>query len=154
MTKLPLATRVRLERVLYTRDPISGTPYGVTLVKLPDGSESTMLACGKVHNLDHLQYLAGLDVNVWPTCNGLKLKPLDQQPDETIQEMITRLEAGPNPERVRAPELIEDEDPPEHPAANLDHPAVPVIGEMIAYVARVSMKEGIPAAGWAFIPVT
>ena len=52
------------------------------------------------------------------------------------------------------PPCVEDADPPppSHPATNQEHPAVPVIGKMIAYVARVSMAEGIPAAGWAVIP--
>ena len=29
---------------------------------------------------------------------------------------------------------------------------VPVIGELISYVAKVSMENGLPAAGWAFVP--
>ena len=31
-------------------------------------------------------------------------------------------------------------------------PMVPVIGELISYVAKVSMENGLPAAGWAFVP--
>ena len=52
----------------------------------------------------------------------------------------------------RTKEMVEDPDPPEHPAIGIDNPMVPVIGELISYVAKVSMENGLPAAGWAFVP--
>ena len=153
LRRLDLDQKVRYERTLYVRCPISKTPYGVGVVTLRSGKESTVLACGKIHNLDQLPHYEGCDVNVWPTENGLKLKPLDQQPEETVNRFIESLEQGPDPEKAKAPELIEDSAPPAHPAAQDEHPAVPVLGELISYVARVAMAEGIPAAGWTFVPI-
>ena len=119
---------------------------------MPSGRESTVLACGKIHNLDHLAQLEGCDVNVRPTENGLKLKPLDQQPEETVHRFSESLASGPEPDAAKAPELLVDSDPPAHPAEQDENPAVPVLGELISYVAGVAIAEEIPVAGWAFIP--
>ena len=147
-----LCETVRFDRLLYVRCPIRGTPYGVAVVTLPSGGESTVLACGKIHNLDHLTHLEGCDVRVWPSENGLKLRPLSDQPEQTVSRFIESLELGPDPEQARAPEVVEDPEPPAHPAAEDSNPLVPVLGELISYVGRVAVTEGVPAAGWAFIP--
>ena len=149
---LSLITRGRYEATLYFRDSMYGTPYAVGLMTGDDGTRHTVLTDSRVFDLDHLSYLEGLDVKVMPTEKGLKMQPLDHQPDQTAGELIARLEKGPSPEKTRPPELVEDPDPPEHPAIGIDNPMVPVIGELISYVAKVSMENGLPAAGWAFIP--
>lgn len=38
--------------------------------------------------------IRGNRINVLPTNNGLKLRPLDEQPEDTIDQMIARPEAG------------------------------------------------------------
>ena len=65
---------------------------------------------------------------------------------------MARLEKGHDPDKERVPELVEEPEPPQHPATGTDGAMVPVIGELISYVAKVSMENGLPAAGWAFIP--
>ena len=161
INSLPLDRNVRFDRVLYIRDPITHAPYAVALVTLPSGKQSTVLACGKVHNLDQLNYLEGCDVNVIPTENGLKLSPLDQQPEEAIQGMFARMEKGSQPEEtkdsapiqeVQAPVLVQQKNPPTNPAEELEHPAIPVVGEMVAYMAQVCTERGIPGAILALLP--
>ena len=149
---LSLITRGRYEATLYFRDSMYGTPYAVGLMTGNDGTRHTVLTDSRVFDLDHLSYLEGLDVKVTPTEKGLKMKPLEHQPDQTAGELIARLEKGPSHGKPRPPELVEDPDPPEHPANGIENPLVPVIGEIITYVAKVSMERRLPAACWAFIP--
>ena len=148
----PLASEVRFDKHLFTRCPLTGTPYAVALVTLPSGEQTTLLACGKIHNLDDLPLYQGCDVSVWPTESGYKLKPLDQQPERTFEVIIERKQTGEIPDQAKAPDLVEDADPPVHPAAQDENPMVPVLGELVSYVARTAMAEGIPAAGWCFVP--
>ena len=149
---LPLITRGRYENTLYFRDSMYGTPYAVGLMTDDEGISHTVLTDGRTFDLDHLSYLKGLDVKVTPTERGLKMQPLEHQPDQTTSELIDRLEKGTGHVQSRPPELLEDLNPPKHPAADFDNPMVPVIGELISYVAKVSMENSLPAAGWAFIP--
>ena len=149
---LSLITRGRYEATLYFRDSMYGTPYAVGLMTGDDGTRHTVLTDSRVFDLNHVSYLDGLDVKVTPTEKGLQMKPLAHQSDHTVEELMARLEKGPDPEKTRAPDLVEDSDPPTHPATDMDHPMAPVIGELIAYTAKVSMENGLPAAGWAFIP--
>ena len=149
---LPLVTRVRYDVTLYTRCSMYGTPYAVSLATADDGRRHTVLTDGRVFDLDHVSHLEGLDVKVTPTEKGLQMKPLSHQSDHTVEGLMARLEKGPDPEKTRVPDLVEDSDPPTHPATDMDQPMAPVIGELIAYTAKVSMENGLPAAGWAFIP--
>ena len=71
-----------------------GTPYAVGLMTGDDGTRHTVLTDSRVFDLDHLSYLEGLDVKVMPTEKGLKMQPLDHQPDQTAGELIARLEKG------------------------------------------------------------
>ena len=148
----PPVTRVRYDVTLYTRCSMYGTPYAVSLATDDNGTRHTVLTDGRVFDLDHVSYLEGLDVKVTPTEKGLQMKPLTHQSDHTVEELMARLENGPDPEKTRVPDLVEDSDPPTHPATDMEHPMAPVIGELIAYTAKVSMENGLPAAGWAFIP--
>ena len=148
----PLITHGRYEATLYTRCSQYGTPYAVGLVTGSDGNRYSVLTDGREFDLDHCGLIEGLDVKLTPTERGLRMSPEPHQSDEFHAELIARLEKGLDPEKGRVPELVEDSDPPVHPAAAMDSPMVPVIGELISYVAKVSMENGLPAAGWAFIP--
>ena len=150
---LPLFEKGRYEATLYTRCSMYGTPYAVGLVSADSGQRHTVLIDSREFNLDHCSYLEGLDVGLIPTEKGLRLKPLAQQPESFTHTLLQRLEEGPKPERTRTPELIEDSNPPNHPAKNEVHPAVPVLGELISYTAKVALEQNLPMAGWAFIPV-
>ena len=150
---LPLFERGRYTATLYTRCSQYGTPYAVGLVTSDSGDRHTVLIDSREFNLDHCEHLEGLDVRLTPTEKGLRLKPLAQQPESFTELLVARLEKGPNPERPQTPELVEDSNPPAHPAADEPHPAVPVIGELIAYTAKVAVERNLPMAGWAFVPV-
>jgi len=150
--RLPLITHGRYEATLYTRCSMYGTPFAVGLVTGSDGNRYTVLTDSREFDLDHCGHIEGLDVKVTPTEKGLRMKPLTHQSDEFHAELMARLEKGPDPDKGRIPELVEEPEPPEHPAAGTDGAMVPVIGELISYVAKVAMENGLPAAGWAFIP--
>lgn len=149
---LPLFESGRYERTIYTRCSQYGTPFGVGICIGPNGEEHTCLADSREIDLDLLEHLEGQDVRFAVTEKGLRLKPLAQQSDELVAVLIERLERGPNPDRVKPPELVEDSDPPTHPAEDELHPSIPVIGELIAYTAKVALERNLPMAGWAFIP--
>ncbi|WP_186539577.1 hypothetical protein [Synechococcus sp. BIOS-E4-1] len=54
--------------------------------------------------------LQGNRINLLPTSHGLKFRLLDKQPQGTIDQMITRTEAGDTSVQAAAPELTEDSD--------------------------------------------
>ena len=151
-TSLPLFESGRYERTIYTRCSQYGTPYAVGLCKGPNGEEHTCLADSREIDLDYLQHLENKDVRFAVTEKGLRVKPLAQQSDELISALIESLERGPDLDRAQPPELVEDSDPPAHPAEDELNPMVPVIGELIAYTAKVALERNLPMAGWAFIP--
>ena len=149
---LPLFESGRYERTIYTRCSQYGTPFGVGICTGPNGEEHTFLADSREIDLDLLQHLEGQDVRFSVTEKGLRLKPLAQQPDELVSTLMENLERGPDPDRAQPPELVEDPDPPAHPAEGELNPMVPVIGKLIAYTAKVALERSLPMAGWAFVP--
>lgn len=154
MDSLPLTTRGRVETWLYTRCSKFGTPFGVGLLTDNTGNQHTFLVDGRDVNLDLCPHLPGCDIKTTPTEKGLRMSPLTHQPEALVSELMEKLEQGLDPDAPRAPELVEDTDPPAHPADDEINPSVPVIGELIAYCAKVAMERGLPMAGWAFIPPT
>jgi len=150
--QLPLDQRIRVDAWLYTRCSQYGTPYGVGIGTVKSGKQFPFLVDGRDVDLDHGPYLVGSDIEVQPTEKGLRMKPITHQPKSLVEELVQRLEVGPDPDSVRAPELEEDPNPPAHPAADEVNPAVPVLGELIAYTAKVSLERGLPMALMACIP--
>jgi len=149
----PTFERGRYERTIYVRQSPHGTPYAVGICSnLSNGRQHTALVDSRQFNLDYLEYLEGEDALFTPTEKGLRLKPLTHQPDDLVARLIERLEQGPDPERARPPELVEDSNPPANPADDEINPVVPVVGEIISYVAKVSLENDLPAAGWCFLP--
>ncbi len=154
MTPLAVETHVRLKKVLQIRCPETGDAYAVCLVERPNGAETTMLACSTKLNLDHVRHLEGLEVNVLPTSNGLKLRPLDEQPEDTIDRMVARLEAGDTTIQVASPELMEDSASQCQSLGNGRELPINALSELIATTAEIAVKRGIPMAVWACLPGT
>lgn len=151
---LALATHVHILKSLGVRCPETGDAYGLCLVRCPDGTETTVLACATKFNLDYLKHLEGLEVNVIPTSGGLKLRPLNEQPEATVSQMIERLEAGDAlPDQAKGPEPVESESPVHQLADNRILP-ITALSELIATTAEIAVKRGIPMAVWACLPAS
>ena len=118
-------------------------------------------------DLDRLPLLDGLVINVLVGANGLKLKPLDLQPQETFEVFISRLEAGgqlngdaEDHTVLSIPENEPGVDLDEHPETdgvpafmgNSAHPVVAVFNAIISHTAQTSIKEGVPVVVPCFIP--
>ena len=119
------------------RCPTEGIPYGVLVGNGPDGKEYTALACGSKIDLDKLDHLIGLTINVDPTPNGLKVKPFAQQPEETIQQLFSRLESWETPTIEPLPEPVD---------------LTSKIADVVIMVAEQAVAKGIPIAAWCCIP--
>jgi hypothetical protein len=152
LSTLPLVTSLDVEALVYIRNPQNGTPYAVIKGIGPDLETYVCLVCAKVWDLDKVRLLKGLTVNVRPDCNGLKLKPLDLQPEETIRAVVDRLESGGT--LCQAPEAVIQTEPksnqfqPDDP----DERAFCFFSRMLAAVADSASEKGIPVGAWIFMP--
>lgn len=162
---LPLVEELRVSDLIGIREPDGVTPYGLIRGRGPDGQNYVALACAHAWDLDRLAYLVGLDVKVMPTENGLKLRPLDQQPEPTIETVIERLEASSvpvsevsnshqnDPIKVSPSDArcIESEvQPPiNHSAENT---MTSQLAALVTTVAETAIEKGIAIAAWVCIP--
>ena len=151
-TKLPLVTTLKVLALCYIREPAGETPYAVLRGEGPDGETYVCLVCAKIWDLDKVRFLVGQTVNVRPDHNGLKLKSLDMQPEETIQAVIQSLEDG----GKFSQEMVEENPPKpqssEYQIGDPDERAFSFFSRMLATVAEKSNETGIPAGAWIFMP--
>ena len=152
---LPLFEKARFEVNLYTKISPHGTPYAVGLVSDNNGNRHSILIDAKEFDLDKVEYLCGLDVLVKPTERGIRLRPLDEQPEALVNALIERLEKGLEPNRTRAPELVEESTPQKTSQAkeNQKLSIVPALHELITWVAKESEERHLASAQWVFFPV-
>ena len=154
-TTLPLFEKARFEVKLYTRTSPHGDPYSVGLVADSNGNRHPVLIDSREFDLDKVEFLCGLDVLVKPTEKGIRLKPLDQQPEALVNSLIERLEKGLDPNRARAPEFVDEPTPTKSRKSLGDQKLsiVPALHELITWVAKESEERQLASAQWVFFPV-
>ena len=152
---LPLFEKARFEVKLYTRTSPHGDPYSVGLVTDNNGNRHSILIDGKEFDLDKVEYLVGLDVRVQPTERGVRLRPLEQQPEALVNALIERLEKGLDPNRSRAPEFVDEPKPQLNKESKDDQrlSIVPALRELICWVGKECEERQLAGAGWVFFPV-
>ena len=91
---------------------------------------------------------------VLPTSNGLKLRPLDEQPEDTIDQMVASMEAGDTSVQLASPQLMEDSASRCQPLGQGRELPINALSELIATTAEIAVKRGIPMAVWACLPGT
>ena len=151
---LPLFETARFEVKLYTRTSPHGDPYSVGLVSDKNGNKHSVLIDAKEFDLDKVEYLCGLEVLVTPTEKGIRLKPLDQQPEALVKTLIERLEKGLDPTRTRAPEFVDEPKPQKNSDLIGDQSLsiIPTLHELISWVAKECQERRLASAQWVFFP--
>ena len=151
-TKLPLVTSLKVLNLCYVREPVGGTPFAVIKGEGPDLETYVCLVCAKVWDLDKVPLLEGLTVNVRPDHNGLKLKPLDLQPEETVRAVVQRLEDGGTFCQESEVKTKQESGSGERQIGDPDERAFCFFSRMLAAVADKSNEMGIPVGAWIFMP--
>lgn len=123
------------------------------------GVKTTCLCCASIwgQHFDHLHHFIGQTVRVYCTENGLKLRPLVEQPKEVQDHFIECLEAwDPDRETFQQRE-IEDPEEPQQEQPELDQQGKSSIQrqsltELATTVARLAHEFGLPTAMWVHLP--
>jgi len=160
MAHLHFSPRSRLNTVLYTRENSRGNPFAVGLATDNEGREHKVLIAGEDINLDFLPLLEGQDLALRLTENGLRARPLKEQPPGLQEHLVDALQSGAGQvaRSVRIPHVNlpapEAEDPaPPPPAGHAQHgTALPRLTELATTVAHQAAELGLPTAMWVFFP--
>jgi hypothetical protein len=94
MNALSISTRSRLDRVLYIRDTPRGTPYAVGMATDSEGRRHTVLAAGEEIDPDHFRLLEGQDLALRVSENGVRVRPIAEQPPDVQNHLIAMLQRG------------------------------------------------------------
>ena len=151
-TPLPLFENARFEVKLYTKKSPQGDPYSVGLVSDSSGNRHSVLIDANEFDLDKVEYLSGLNVRVTPTSRGIRLKPLNQQPDDLINALTERISKNTYEDRVVSSELIEKSNSFSNAESIGDQTlsVVPVLRGLISRVAEECQKRQLASASWIF----
>lgn len=159
MDALSFSARSRLDSVLYIRETPRGTPYAVGMATDSEGRRHTVLAAGEEIDPDHFRLLEGQDLALRVTENGVRVRPIAEQPPAVQDHLIAMLERGeghmgsaaPIPHiKAEAPQEGHA-DPPE--ARHGEHGTpLPRLAELAMTVARQAAELGLPTAMWVHLP--
>lgn len=144
MEPLTFSTQSRLDGVLYTRETTRGTPYAVGLATDNEGRRHTILAAGEDIDPDHFRLLEGQDLALRVTENGVRVRPIAEQPPGVQNHLIAMLER-------EEPPVEDRNDPPE--ARHGEHGTpLPRLTELAMTVAQQAAELGLPTAMWVHLP--
>ncbi len=129
-----------------------GDPYSVGLVSDSSGNLHSVLIDANEFDLDKVEYLSGLNVRVTPTSRRIRLKPLNQQPDDLINALTERISKNTYEDRVVSSELIEKSNSFSNAESIGDQTlsVVPVLRGLISRVAEECQKCQLASASWIF----
>ncbi|CAK6701166.1 hypothetical protein BBFGKLBO_03035 [Synechococcus sp. CBW1107] len=144
MDALSFATQSPLDSVLYSRESPRGIPYAVGLATDNEGRRHTVLAAGEDIDPDHFRLLEGQDLSLRVTENGVRVRPIAEQPPRVqnhLNEMLAREE--PPVERRNAP--------PRATHGEYGTP-LPKLAELATTVAQQAAELGLATAMWVHLP--
>ena len=149
--------RSRLDAVLYTRQRSNGTPFAVGLATDAEGRQHTVLAPGEDLDLDHFRLLEGQIIALRPTENGLRVRPIPEQPPEAQEHLLAMLERGEGQVASTTPIRHIRSSPNEEenrlPTTDGGHGEILFnLTELATTVAQKSAELGLPTAMWVHLP--
>ena len=151
---LPVFETAKFLLKLYTKNPDSGNPYSVALVE-NNGNRHPVLIASEEFDLDKVELLNGLQVSVRPTENGIRLKPLSQQPTDlitTLSERISNLSA--KDISINSDFVVKQNAPSlSNSNGDKDLSIVSMLRGVISQVAEQCQERGLASAAWIFFPV-
>lgn len=159
MEALNFSTRSRLDTVLYVRESPRGTPFAVGMATDNEGRRHTVLAAGEEIDPDHFRLLEGQDLALRVTENGVRVRPISEQPPAVQNHLIAMLERGegqlasatPIPHIKASAPVPSPQGSPE--ATHGEHGTpLPKLAELASVVAERAAELGLPTAMWVHLP--
>ena len=159
MDALSFSARSRLDSVLYVKESPRGVPFAVGMATDSEGKCHTVLAAGEEIDPDHFRLLEGQDLALRVTENGVRVRPIAEQPPAVQNHLIAMLERGegqvasarPVPHIKAEPPVEGRNDPP--PARHGEHGTpLPKLAELAMTVAQQAAELGLPTAMWVHLP--
>ncbi|MEO1004125.1 MAG: hypothetical protein AAFX65_13575 [Cyanobacteria bacterium J06638_7] len=144
--------------MLYITETPLGTPYAVGMATDSEGRGHTVPAAGEEIDPDHFRLLEGQNLALRVTENGVRVRPIAQQPPAVQDHLIAMLERGegqvasdaPIP-HTRAEAPVEHHDPPQ--ARLSKHGTLlPTMSELATTVAHQAAALGLTTAMWVHLP--
>jgi hypothetical protein len=156
---LPTVERLKISGVIPGSRHGQYNPYRLLAGYTESGIETTCLCCASVcgQHFDHLHHLIGQTVRVYCTENGLKLRPLHEQPKEVQGHFIECLEAWDANDETYQQLRIEDPMGPESDQSLQEKEGSSVVQherltELATTVAHLAHEFGLPTAMWVHLP--
>ncbi len=159
MDALSFSTRSRIDSVLYVKESPRGVLYAVGMATDSEGRRHTVLAAGEDIDPDHFRLLEGQDLALRVTENGVRVRPIAEQPPGVQNHLIAMLERGeghkasaaPIPHIKAEPPVEDRNDPPS--ARHGEHGTpLPRLAELAMTVAQQAAELGLPTAMWVHLP--